>query len=541
MKLSYHNASEALPDIMRRVMQLGAEVNSRNGNTRELLMTQIELTQPWPLEITTTGRKVSLPAQIAETMWVLAGRNDVGWLAHYLPRAAEFSDNGETWRGGYGPRIRGFRGLVDSDNHVGTVDQFQHVINLLLEDPKTRRAVINIYDPAVDTEPGKDIPCNNWLHFIARNGRLNLHVATRSNDLMWGWSGINSFEWSALLTIVAGLTNLSAGSINFSISSLHLYEQHWKKADTIAKNSGETRLWPRDNPRFDMPLGMKFDELVEKWFALETLIREGDFTPELAGRVAAFPEPMFRSWLLVLALWWNPGLSSPALRGTSLGYALSVSPGPKVIAKNQVRYATPRAIEKGSDMDRFIRECDELHADKNRAYGDSWMKRGEQMSIMANIARKVDRLGVDGGGDTSLDTAQDLTIYLAKYSAWLKYGSDDHRMTGTSHDREVRDRLRARAECVEPLLELPLEELEGQIKSAFTELEVLVTEHKPRMSQVGELRELTLALAFQLWKKSQAAKAHAVMRGPEVPTEQEFLGNDHAARNATRAFTGYNI
>ena len=61
----------------------------------------------------------------------------------------------------------------------------------------------------------------------------------------------------------------------------------------------------------------------------------------------------------------------------------------------------------------------QLHREKHAAYGDSWKKRGEMLGIMANIARKMDRLGVAGGGDTSADTAIDLLVYLIKYRLWI--------------------------------------------------------------------------------------------------------------------------
>lgn len=67
----------------------------------------------------------------------------------------------------------------------------------------------------------------------------------------------------------------------------------------------------------------------------------------------------------------------------------------------------------------------QLHRVKDAAYGDAWKKRGEVMSIMANIARKVDRLeSVTGGAPTTtdealLDTAVDLLVYSLKYQTYL--------------------------------------------------------------------------------------------------------------------------
>lgn len=543
MKLSYKNASLALPDLCHEVLRYGADIDSRNGGTKELSMMQVELYQPWPLEITAVDRKVSIAAQIAETMWVLSGRNDVEWLSAYLPQAPKFSDDGKTWRGGYGPRLRAF-GQVPEEANKG-VDQLQHVINLLTRDPQTRQAVMSIYDPLIDTEPGKDIPCNNWLHLLGRDGKLNLHVATRSNDLMWGWSGINSFEWAALLHIVAGLTGYEVGSVTFSISSLHLYERHFAKAERIAQGRGKAPLFKRENPRFYPPAGMSFDSLVGRWFEIESMLRAPNVTvEESAEAIGKFPEPMLRSWLQVLAGWWYNSVPG-ALVGTSLGHALQVGPKCKTpLAMVSVRTtAAPAPAAQGGTVAQFVEESNKLHREKDAAYGDSWCKRGEQMSIMANIARKVDRLGKDGGGDTSLDTAQDLAIYLAKYSNWLT-GDTFTAKHGAVHCMDVNVTLKAasRGTGFERELRLTVAELEDTIKKHFQGLEDSVVQDSPRQHAVALLLNMALALAYKLWSAAGDTEA--------AQTEQEFLGNTPAkvtdvdawrAGNATRQFNGYDV
>lgn len=64
-----------------------------------------------------------------------------------------------------------------------------------------------------------------------------------------------------------------------------------------------------------------------------------------------------------------------------------------------------------------------LHTDKSKAYAGSWCKRGEVFSILPNIVRKTDRLGVEGGGDSEADTYVDLAVYLLKYEVWLERGA----------------------------------------------------------------------------------------------------------------------
>lgn len=66
-----------------------------------------------------------------------------------------------------------------------------------------------------------------------------------------------------------------------------------------------------------------------------------------------------------------------------------------------------------------------LHREKDAAYRDAWKKRGELISIMANVARKVDRLEhVVNGGPTTVDeslwdTTVDLLIYSLKHQTYL--------------------------------------------------------------------------------------------------------------------------
>ncbi|MDG4750271.1 nucleoside triphosphate pyrophosphohydrolase family protein [Micromonospora sp. WMMD718] len=66
-----------------------------------------------------------------------------------------------------------------------------------------------------------------------------------------------------------------------------------------------------------------------------------------------------------------------------------------------------------------------LHREKDAAYGNSWKRRGELISILANIARKVDRLphvaatASSTADESALDTVIDLYVYALKYQTFL--------------------------------------------------------------------------------------------------------------------------
>lgn len=76
-------------------------------------------------------------------------------------------------------------------------------------------------------------------------------------------------------------------------------------------------------------------------------------------------------------------------------------------------------------QDEFREAVRRLHRAKDAAYRNAWKRRGEVLSILANVARKVDRLEgeLDGAPATRdeppLDTAVDLLVYCLKYQAYL--------------------------------------------------------------------------------------------------------------------------
>ena len=421
--------NQALIKLSGELMSKGTQRDSRNGKVRELTFVNFSIDNPLDREITLLERKHSIAAQIAETMWVLSGSNNIEWLSNYLPRAKDYSDDGKTWRGAYGKRLRAW---PRRDGSGDVIDQLRYVVDLLKKDPDSRQAVMTIFDPVVDTTPGKDIPCNNWLHFLIRDNQLHLHISVRSNDLIWGWSGINYFEWSTLLEVVANLLDVEVGKMHFSISSLHVYEPHWQRAREIRW----AKLVPVDRPSPRMDPISSIDQLdshIETWMDREQMIRE-DKVPDLHvySQCAAFPDPLLRSWLFVIAYYWrgNEMFLGP-IRGTALAKFAKVAKkqppvesltfGFTVLEINTPALEEFIGPEKLLSVRReaFLDYVTKLHSEKHAAYGDSWKKRGELLSILPNIARKVDRLGVSDNNESATDTAVDLFVYLAKYRDWF--------------------------------------------------------------------------------------------------------------------------
>ena len=220
--LDYRNAGVAFADISSEAMRFGDDVEVRGQKTKEMIQVGFKIHNPEERFSVIKHRNGNPFALIAETLWVLAGRNDIHWLLRYLPRAGDFSDDGETWRAGYGKRIIDFNG----------VNQLQMVYEELMRDPESRRAVINIWDPSLDFTLSKDIPCNIALHFLIRNEKLYMSVFQRSQDLIWGYS-TNLFEWSVLHEALAVWLGIDVGVLHYSIGSAHIYKRHFKRIEKM--------------------------------------------------------------------------------------------------------------------------------------------------------------------------------------------------------------------------------------------------------------------------------------------------------------------
>lgn len=193
------------------ICDAGREVKSRNGTAIRIknVTTTVPATQCYHRWI---ERKDNLLAKIVETIWIMSGNKCVAPLLPYIPRALDYCDNETTmiWRGSYGPRVMKY---------------MEKLVTLLKREPDGRRATINIYDSDLDLNVvSKDIPCNIALVFNTGEGNsLDVSVMIRSNDLIWGLSGINMFEWAGLLSYICGRLKRPTGNVAVFSVDLHVY------------------------------------------------------------------------------------------------------------------------------------------------------------------------------------------------------------------------------------------------------------------------------------------------------------------------------
>lgn len=229
-----------------------------------------------------------------ESLWMLAGRNDLSFPQKFNGRFHEYSDDGQTLWGAYGHRWRVFFGS----------DQLSDIVELLRKEPQTRRAVLGMWSAGVDlkrgAEGGRDVPCNTHIYFKIRSGALQMMVCNRSNDMLWGAYGANAVHMSMLQEYVAGRVGVPVGQMRQVSDSLHVYldgagGELWTKLKEARSTLGEDpyktlRSYPMgaDNPYWDTDL-TKFMSLADQAAKMQS----DYFNTPFFSRVVT---PMWRAW-----------------------------------------------------------------------------------------------------------------------------------------------------------------------------------------------------------------------------------------------------
>lgn len=181
-------------------------------------------TVPMPAYIDLEDRKVNADFMFAEAAWIISGSNRLEDLTETMKSYANYSDNGVTLEGAYGPKV---------------VDQLNYVVDTLENDNDSRQAIINIWRER--PRPSKDIPCTLSMGFMIRENKLEMVVNMRSHDIVLG-STYDVFSFSAVANVVRLLLaergieidkdeNGNFGNLTVNANSLHLYERHYEDID----------------------------------------------------------------------------------------------------------------------------------------------------------------------------------------------------------------------------------------------------------------------------------------------------------------------
>lgn len=225
-------ANQSWMRLIRDIRGKGIEANPRSIGTKEILGYQSKIDMNYP--IVTVPQRVSAARHFhafmfAEAYWILSGQNRVDYMGKFSSAISRFSDDGQFFRGAYGPKI---------------VDQLTYVADCLDADPMSRQAVLNIWRE--NPRNSRDIPCTLSAQFLIRDGKLHCMHTMRSSDAWLGWP-FDVFNFSMLSWSVLNLLRsregsktdaaaLELGTLHLTAGSQHLYDSNSAAVDELVKN-----------------------------------------------------------------------------------------------------------------------------------------------------------------------------------------------------------------------------------------------------------------------------------------------------------------
>lgn len=107
---------------------------------------------------------------------------------------------------------------------IQNLDQVDYVLNLLKNDPSSRRIMTNIFN----FEDLKDMnlePCAYGTQWLVKGGKLHLILNQRSQDMLAA-NGWNTMQYAALLCMFAQCAGLEVGTLTHNIGDCHIYDRH---------------------------------------------------------------------------------------------------------------------------------------------------------------------------------------------------------------------------------------------------------------------------------------------------------------------------
>src|SRR5690606_9776518 len=190
-----------------------------------------------------TTKKIFLKVVFYELIWFLMGSTDTSFLKQHGisiwdgNTSKEFiqSQNLDYNEGSTGP-IYGYQWR--NWNGKG-IDQINNVINLLKEDPWSRRAVVSALNPEQIDQMVLP-PCHYSFQFTVEPDEnqnpkcLNCMINMRSTDAALG-APFNICSYSLLTHMVSKILNLTPGKITLNSADMHLYMNHLSSIEEQVK------------------------------------------------------------------------------------------------------------------------------------------------------------------------------------------------------------------------------------------------------------------------------------------------------------------
>ena len=206
---TFRNANEAYEYLHDQIIQEGVEF----GDTKALFNVGFYMTDPKDRKIINRERDWKEDYAEAEWQWYLSGDPKISTLGDIYGKVPEI------WK-----RMADSNGKVNSNYGYQWERnaQIDMVYEMLKQKPNTRQACISIYDGKEISDYAFDTPCTYAIQFTIVNGRLDMCVTMRSNDLWYGYCN-DQYQFSMLQEMISKRLNIETGVYYHFAHNMHLY------------------------------------------------------------------------------------------------------------------------------------------------------------------------------------------------------------------------------------------------------------------------------------------------------------------------------
>ena len=213
-------------DLLYKIKEEGVIREDRTGTgTKSIFGYQMRFNMKDGFPLLTT-KKLHLKSIIHELLWFLSGDTNIKYLQDNGVRIwNEWADE----NGDLGP-VYGHQWRSWSDYKGGTIDQIQQAVDLIKNNPNSRRILVSAWNPA-DIDNMALPPCHCLFQFYVADGKLSLQLYQRSADVFLGVP-FNIASYALLLQMMAQVTGLECGDFVHTTGDTHLYLNHLKQVDT---------------------------------------------------------------------------------------------------------------------------------------------------------------------------------------------------------------------------------------------------------------------------------------------------------------------
>lgn len=227
-------------ELIQKIINTGEKRETRNSITYSVFGEKLEFDISKSIPFITT-KKLAWKTVIKELLWFLSGSTDNTKLleqnvniwkdnaSREFMNLLGFKDREENDLGPiYGHQWRHFNAEYKDHKTDYTnqgIDQIKYVLNLLKNDPMSRRIILSAWNPCQINQMNLP-PCHILAQFYVSNTKeLSCLLYQRSADVGLGLP-FNIASYAVLTYILAKLSNLTPKKLIVTIGDAHIYENH---------------------------------------------------------------------------------------------------------------------------------------------------------------------------------------------------------------------------------------------------------------------------------------------------------------------------